>query len=198
MITLKRILHPIDFSQAETMAMLAWMVRLALSGLFYFHHSDIGAQIMVRRYYLLIAAVGGLLGLTWWLSVPASNADDQVAPAAKEQAEKKPGDKKVAMKTFMRKKLESSQSILEGLALEDFDLIAKGARQLMTTSAAAEFMVVNDPLYKVHTDEFRRIVGKMEKAAKRKQIDGATLAYMDMTMSCVECHKYMRDVLVTQ
>lgn len=153
---------------------------------------------MVRRYSLLVAVVGGLLGLTWWLSAPASNADDQVAPAVKEQAEKKPGNRKVAMKTFMRKKLESSQSILEGLALEDFELIGKGAKQLMTTSAAAEFMVINDPLYTEQADEFRRIVAKMEKAAKEKRIDGATLAYMDMTMSCVECHKYVRNVLIAQ
>ena len=47
-------------------------------------------------------------------------------------------------------------------------------------------------------DEFRRIVDKMQKAAKEKRLDGATLAYVDMTMSCVECHKYARNVLVAQ
>jgi hypothetical protein len=38
----------------------------------------------------------------------------------------------------------------------------------------------------------------VEKAAKEKRIDGATLEYMDMTMSCVECHKYARNVLVAK
>jgi hypothetical protein len=98
----------------------------------------------------------------------------------------------------MRKKLEASQSLIEGLVLEDFDLIARGAKQLKATSSAAQFLVIHDPIYSGQADEFRRIIDKMEKAAKEKRIDGATLAYMDMTMSCVECHKYVRNVLVAQ
>ena len=86
--------------------------------------------------------------------------------------------------------------MLDGLAVEDFDLITTGARQLKATSAAAEFMVIKDPLYSQEADEFRRIVDKMAKAAKEKRLDGATLAYVDMTVSCVECHKYARSVLV--
>jgi hypothetical protein len=151
---------------------------------------------MVRHYSLLFVVAGGLLGIAWSLPAPDSIADDKPAPAAKEEPAKKPTNKKVAMKAFMRKKLEASQSVLEGLAMEDFDLIARGAKQLKATSTAAEFLVIHDPLYTENADEFRRIIDKMEKAAKEKRIDGATLAYMDMTMSCVECHKYVRNVLI--
>jgi len=150
---------------------------------------------MVRHYSLLLLAAGALLGIAWSLQIPDSVGDDK-APAAKEEPAKKPTNKKLAMKAFMRKKLEASQSILEGLAMEDFDLIARGAKQLKATSTAAEFLVIHDPLYAENADEFRRIIDKMEKAAKEKRIDGATLAYMDMTMSCVECHKYVRNVLI--
>jgi hypothetical protein len=160
--------------------------------------SEKGTRIMVRRYRLLLIVVGAFLGTAWSLYVPVSVADEEAAPAAKEESRKKPGNKKIAMKVFMRKKLEASQSVIEGLALEDFDLIASGAKQLKTTSAAAEFLVIRDPLYSEYADEFRRIIEKMEKAAKEKRIDGATLAYMDMTMSCVECHKYVRNVLVAK
>lgn len=110
----------------------------------------------------------------------------------------KPGLKKTAMKAFMRKKLAASQDILEGLALEDFELIEKGAKELKATAAAAEFMVVNDPLYAEFADDFRRTVGKLEKAAREKRIDGATLSFVDTTMNCVECHKYVRTILVAQ
>ena len=151
---------------------------------------------MVRHYSLLLVVAGALLGIAWSVKVPDSVADDKPAPAAKEEPEKKPTNKKLAMKAFMRKKLEASQSLLEGLAMEDFDLITRGAKQLKATSAAAEFLVIHDPLYTENADEFRRIIDKMEKAAKEKRIDGATLAYMDMTMSCVECHKYVRNVLI--
>lgn len=146
---------------------------------------------MTRRLGACALAAGMLLGLGWLLSDRASNA----APPVKDAGG--PAAKQVALKVFMRKKLVSSQHVLEGLALEDFDLIAKGAKELMATSAAAEFTVINDPLYAEHADEFRRIIGKLDRAAKNRSIDAATLAYVDMTLSCVECHKYARDVLVT-
>ena len=153
---------------------------------------------MFRRSGLLLVVLGVFVGLALWFAGAASSADDKTKPTEKAAEKEKPSGKKIAMKAFMRKKLEASQSVLEGLALEDFDLIAKGARQLKTTSAAAEFLVIHDPLYTEQADEFRRIVNKMERAAKEKRIDGATLAYVDMTMSCVECHKYVRNVLIAR
>ena len=140
---------------------------------------------------LLLAALCGL-------AVVPSNAKDEKEPSPKAESPTKPGAKKIVMKAFMRKKLASSQDVIEGLALEDFDLIEKGAKQLKAMSAAAEFMASNDPLYKEHADDFRRVVTKMEKAAREKRIDGATLGFMDMTMNCVECHKYVRTILIAQ
>ncbi len=151
---------------------------------------------MNRRKSLLLVAVIVCLGALWAAYTPASGAGEEKEPAKKEEVKKKPGANKIAHKMFMRKKLESAQHVLEGLALEDFDLILKGAKELKTTSAAAEFMVIHDPLYTEHADDFRRVIEKMEKAGKEKRIDGATLAYMDMTMTCVECHKYVRNVLI--
>jgi hypothetical protein len=88
--------------------------------------------------------------------------------------------------------------VLEGLVLEDFNLITEGAKQLQITATAAEFMVSNDPLYIEHANDFRRIVNKLAVAAKEKRLDGATLGYMDMTMSCVECHKQVRDAPIAE
>jgi hypothetical protein len=98
----------------------------------------------------------------------------------------------------MRKKLEASQKVLEGLAVEDFDLILAGARQLKGISAAADFVVSNDPLYTQHADEFRRLADRLEKRAKEQRLDGSALSYMDMTLSCIECHRFARTVLVAQ
>jgi hypothetical protein len=158
---------------------------------------------------MLIAVVSLSLAAAWSLHAPAAgdeagqtakkeNADEPKSAVKKESPEKKEGPRKAAMKMFMRKKLDAAQNVLEGLAVEDFDMIASGAKQLKTTSAAAEFMVINDPMYAQQADEFRRVVDKLAKAAKEKRLDGATLAYMDMTMSCVECHKYVRNVLIAE
>jgi hypothetical protein len=151
---------------------------------------------MTRHYSLWLAFVGTLLVAAWCLPGIASSADDKTKTTEPAAEKEKPHDKKIAMKTFMRKKLEASQSVLEGLAVEDFDLIERGARQLKTTGAAAEFMVINDPIYAGHADDFRKVIDRLAKAAKDRNLDGSTLAYVDMTMSCVECHKYTRTVLV--
>jgi hypothetical protein len=148
---------------------------------------------MRRHYSLLLVIVGMLLGTTWLLQVPPSCADEDTKPAKKAAEKEKPGVKKTLLRAFMRKKLAASQSVLEGLAVEDFDLIAEGAKQLKITATAAEFMVSNDPLYIEHADDFRRVVNKLAVAAKEKRLDGATLGYMDMTMNCVECHKHVRN-----
>jgi hypothetical protein len=167
-------------------------------------HSNLKTEFFMQRSgygIVLVLACGSVLSAWTFMAgaddeKSATKAGDKAAATQKNVVEKKPVAKKVAMKLFMRKKLEASQHLLEGLAVEDFDMIATGARQLKTTSAAAEFIVVNDPMYAQQADEFRRIVDKLEKAAKEKRLDGATLGYVDMTMSCVECHKYVRNVLL--
>lgn len=96
---------------------------------------------------------------------------------------------------FMRLKLEYSKRVLEGLALEDYGLIGDNARRLKRLSEAAEWedpMIPNVHEYLPYTTEFQRLTDELSKSAKEKNIDGATLAYVQLTMSCVKCHKYVR------
>jgi cytochrome c556 len=101
-----------------------------------------------------------------------------------------------AAKEFMRDKLELSQRVLEGLATEDFDLIiAKGTR-LSAMSKEADWRLFENPDYDQQSITFRRHVNSLVKAAKDKNLDAATLAYVRLTMSCVDCHKLVRGKLV--
>lgn len=95
--------------------------------------------------------------------------------------------------TFMRAKLAHSQDVLEGLAVEDFDLIDKGAQQLSLASEDASWQVLQTEDYARQSAEFRRSCDSLRKAAKAKNLDGAALAWMEVTMKCVQCHKYVRD-----
>lgn len=97
-------------------------------------------------------------------------------------------------KMFMRAKLEHSQKLLEGLVLEDYDAIGKQAQSLSLLSLAASWQVLQTPEYAQQSLEFRRACDAVSAAAKKKNIDGAALAYMEMTMKCVNCHKYVRGV----
>ena len=97
---------------------------------------------------------------------------------------------------FMRLKLEYSKKVLEGLTMENYDSISTSAKALKRLSEAAEWetpSIPNATEYLVFTTEFQRVADDMLKKAKDKNIDGATLAYVRMTMNCVNCHKYVRE-----
>ena len=94
---------------------------------------------------------------------------------------------------FMRAKLAHAQDVLAGLALEDFDAIARGAQELALASQAASWQVLQTPEYARQSAEFRRSCETLKKTAKEGNLDGAALAWMEVTMKCVQCHKYVRD-----
>jgi hypothetical protein len=96
---------------------------------------------------------------------------------------------------FMRLKLEYSKLVLEGLTLENYATIIKNAQALKRLSEAAEWEVPTIPNageYVVFTTEFQRLADELVKKARDKNMDGATLAYLRLTMNCVNCHKYVR------
>jgi hypothetical protein len=95
---------------------------------------------------------------------------------------------------FMRLKLDYAKGLLEGLTMERMDDIAKNARLLKEMSAAAQWEVPTVPSaeYNTLTGEFQRIADELGRQAKAKNLDGATLAYVRLTVNCVECHKVVR------
>jgi cytochrome c556 len=96
---------------------------------------------------------------------------------------------------LMREKLNFSKDVLEGLALEQFAKIEKGGKALKKLSQAAEWEVATMPAatdYVMLTTDFQRHADELVKQAQAKNIDGATLAYLKLTMSCVTCHRFIR------
>jgi cytochrome c556 len=124
------------------------------------------------------AAASGAILAAWLVGV-------DVAGAAGEQPDQ--------VAVFMRAKLAHSQNVLEGLALEDYDLIARGAHDLALASQASSWQVLQTEDYARHSDEFRRSCNALRGAAKARNLDGAALAWMEVTMKCIQCHKYVRD-----
>jgi hypothetical protein len=99
-----------------------------------------------------------------------------------------------AVRQLMVSKLKSAQLVLEGLAMKDFDKITRSGDKLVQLSRTEEWFMMKTPRYEVHSNEFRRAVEKMVQKARDKNLDGAALAYFDMTMSCLRCHEYVREV----
>jgi cytochrome c556 len=59
---------------------------------------------------------------------------------------------------------------------------------------AESWQVLQTPEYNQQSLEFRRAVDKITVAARDEDLDAATLAYVDVTMKCISCHKYLRGV----
>ena len=93
---------------------------------------------------------------------------------------------------FMARKLDDSREIIGGLATENFDLISKSAQDLMLLSHEADWKVIQSPQYLKMSSEFRSSAERLRDVANEKNLDGATLAYFEVTLNCVRCHKYVR------
>jgi hypothetical protein len=100
----------------------------------------------------------------------------------------------VRLQQLMAAKLTNAQKLLEGIALGKYDKIEKHASELLAISKTAEWLADKNPRYQQFSNEFQRASEKIMKKAKEKNIDGVTLAYFDLTMSCVRCHEYVREV----
>ncbi len=101
------------------------------------------------------------------------------------------------IRPFMRMKLEASSKILEGLTTEDFQKIREGADTLHKMSAAEKWRVSNDVLYRQYSAEFNHEAETLLEKANAQNLDGATLAWVECTMSCVHCHKHARAIKLT-
>ena len=95
-------------------------------------------------------------------------------------------------KKFMRRKLDASRDIVKGLSIEDFDLISKRGQDLMLFSHEADWNVFQTEEYLQMSREFRGSAQRVRDAANQKNLDSATLAYFEVTLNCVRCHKYVR------
>jgi hypothetical protein len=124
-----------------------------------------------------------VLMLTVGASVLPSLGDESKKP--------KEDDKKVS--ALMKKKLQHSQKVLEGVVTNDFKMISKHAEELVDLSKQAEWRALKSKRYELHSDEFRRDADKLIKYAKEKNGDAAALTYVEMTLTCVRCHKYVRE-----
>jgi hypothetical protein len=134
--------------------------------------------------WLLSVALTAIAGVV----IQAVWADDKATAKSPKQE----------LSEFMHMKLEASNKILEGLVTEDTDLIREGAKELSQMSTAEKWQVSKNVMYLQFSKEFQRNAEKLVEAAEEKNIDRAALRWMDTTMSCIECHRFVRNELVVQ
>ncbi|MFG0294870.1 MAG: hypothetical protein ACF8PG_03105 [Maioricimonas sp. JB045] len=92
---------------------------------------------------------------------------------------------------LMERKLVAAQKILTSLAREDYAAMQSAADDLQEL-ARQQWTTDESPRYRAHLKDFWVTLDGVSEAAAEKNLDGATLAYVQMTISCVKCHKYLR------
>jgi hypothetical protein len=101
------------------------------------------------------------------------------------------------VKEEMRFKLLYAQGILEGITTENFPLILTNAVKMKTFSRRSVWDVRDAPEYRRLTVDFQRNLDSVTRAATQRNVDSATVAYFQLTTSCVTCHKYLRGAEVS-
>lgn len=152
---------------------------------------------------IALIAVGGLT-MTQFAATQETQPKKEAKPTPK-QSEKtlqkddeKPTPARKGISIFMRMKLDASQKILAGLALEDFELIQEGASKLEEMSAAEKWRVTNDPFFREHSHDFQKTAKRLIKNAKDGKLEASALTWLEATMQCIECHKWTRANLIAE
>ena len=117
-------------------------------------------------------------------------------PEKNEPPKKQKKAAETKLQALMRQKLGAANNILEGLTTDDFTLITKGSKALAKISSEEKWRISNDAIYRQHSNEFQRKIQRLGRAAKEEKLDAAALTYIEVTMSCIECHKWVRAMLM--
>ena len=126
----------------------------------------------------------------------------QTLNASQKQSESTPGSakqikeeqaKEQPLSKFMKQKLVSSEQILRGLMMDDMQLVQSSAKKLLRMSRSEGWRASNDMLYLQHSIKFQNAADDLLNKAKARSMDGVSLAWIKVTMSCINCHEWVRD-----
>jgi hypothetical protein len=135
----------------------------------------------------------GFLALaSCWLAIAIGTFPSQ-SVRGQEKPDKEPQKAQSEPSLWMQKKLEYSRNILAGLATEDFDQIAQNAESMQTMSRFESFIRGKMPGYRTQLQVFQSANEQLIKQAQKDNVEGAALAFTQLTISCVNCHKQLRE-----
>jgi len=132
---------------------------------------------------------------------PGKKTVDKGRSKAAVEAVEKPADKPAAggkdsdkqSSVWMRKKLDYTQNILAGITAGDFELVAQNANAMKGLGKIEVFVRGRTPGYKSQMQVFQEANDELLRQAQKESADGAALAFTQLTISCINCHKHLRE-----
>ena len=93
---------------------------------------------------------------------------------------------------WMRKKLDYSQALLKGLAMADYKQIKVNGARMRLLSKVEGFVRSKNSRYTLHLRRFENICDEIVREAGEENLSGVTLAFNQLTVNCVNCHRSLR------
>ena len=138
-----------------------------------------GAQVM-RVARLIVVVLVIVLG-------GASFGETQVRKADKPK-------ESTSNQLLMRDKLVQMNRILEGITLNKFDQVKDGSKTLGMISRATSWHIADaTPRYERLSKNFQEQAADLERHAKERNADAATLDLVRLNVTCMQCHQHMRE-----
>jgi hypothetical protein len=94
---------------------------------------------------------------------------------------------------LMRLKLAHSQKILEAILTSDFALLDRESSELAQVTKSSAWSVLYSPECTRQSGAFLRAIDDLRDAAKGRDLDGAASSYVSLTLTCFQCHRYMKN-----
>jgi hypothetical protein len=101
-----------------------------------------------------------------------------------------------ATSRVMREKLVHAQRLLEAITTSDYALLERESQALSKLTSDLGWMVLKTPEYRRQSDAFLRATEDLVTAAKAHDLDLAAMHYMSLTMSCYQCHRYVKNMRI--
>jgi hypothetical protein len=91
----------------------------------------------------------------------------------------------------MREKLDHSKAILGAVVTSDWSTLDRESRALARAAHDPAWTVLTAPEYLRQSDAFQNALQQLIEASARKDLDAASKAEVSLTLSCVDCHRYV-------
>ena len=108
------------------------------------------------------------------------------------------GSQTTQLSRVMRDKLGHSQQLLDAIVTSNWTALEQHSAALQRATRDPAWSVLQYKEYASHTARFVRALDDLLDAAKRRDLEATPLAYVSMTLSCVQCHRYVARMRIAE
>jgi len=96
-----------------------------------------------------------------------------------------------AVESLMKAKAGYAHRLLDAVVLGELETARDQAFRLKAVAETADWNVMDTPEYVRESEAFIRATDRLLQSAGSKNPEAVALAYVEVTLSCVHCHRYV-------